>query len=62
MGNPPTIPPYISSVKKHLFMLNDGIEKLTVKYITELSKLKHLDLCMDIFELEYRKVELNPKI
>ena len=32
------------------------INNLTVKYIMELSKLKHLQLYMAHFELNYRKV------
>ena len=38
------------------------INKPTGKYITELSKFKHIQIYMSIFVLEYRNIERLPQI
>ena len=59
-----TIPPQISSDQKWNCLLQDQtgqMNNLTGKYITELSKLKHLQRYMTHLGLYYRRFELLPK-
>ena len=46
--------------RRKIYLFNDEkvqTNNLTYKYITDLSKLKHLQCYMNKFELEYRKFE-----
>ena len=38
-----------------------NIKKITEKYITELSNMKYVQLCMTSFELDFRRFERQPQ-